>query len=96
MAEFAYNNGYQESTKRTPFFANYGVNPEYQTIRHLMQGKITPTEEMSQLHDTLQAEMMEPQLRHKEYYDAGIVFVTGPGPIPRPAPLNGPGRGVLF
>ena len=71
MAEFAYNNGYQESIKRTPFFADYGVNPEYQTIGHLMQGKNTPPEEMSQLHDTLQAEMTEAQLRHKEYYDAG-------------------------
>jgi len=71
MAEFAYNNGYQESIKRIPFFANYGVNPEYQNIGHLMQGKITPPEDMSQLHDTLQAEMTEVQLRHKEYYDAG-------------------------
>jgi len=70
MAEFAYNNGYQESIKRRPFFANYGVNPEYQTIGHLMQGRITPPEDMSQLHDTLQAEMTEAQLRHKEYYDA--------------------------
>jgi len=67
MEEFAYNNGYQESIKRTPFFANYGVNPEYHTIGHLMQGKITPPEDMSQLHDTLQAEMTEAQLRHKEY-----------------------------
>jgi len=71
MAEFAYNNGYQESIKRTPFFANYGVTPEYQTMGHLMQGKITPPEDMSQLHDTLSAEMTEAQLRHKEYYDAG-------------------------
>jgi len=71
MAEFAYNNGYQESIKRTPFIANYGVNPEYQTMGHLMQGKITPPEDMSQLHDTLQAERTEAQLRHKEYYDAG-------------------------
>jgi len=71
MAEFAYNNGHQESIKRTPFFANYGVNPEYQTIGHLMQGKITAPENMSQLHNTLQAEMTEAQLRHKEYYDAG-------------------------
>jgi len=36
-----------------------------------MQGKNTPPEDMSQLHDTLQAEMTEAQLRHKEYYDAG-------------------------
>ena len=70
MAEFAYNNGYQESTKHTPFFANYGTNPEYQAIRHLIQGRITSGEDMSQLHDTLQAEMTEAQIRHKEYYDA--------------------------
>jgi len=66
MAEFAYNNGYQQSIKGTPFFANYGVNPEYKTIGHLMQEQVTPLEDMSQLHDTLQAEMMEAQLRHKE------------------------------
>jgi len=71
LGEFAYNNGYQESIKRIPFFANYGVNPEYQTIGHLMQGKTTPAEDMSQLHDTRQAEMKEAQLRHKEYYHAG-------------------------
>jgi len=70
MAEFAYNNGYQESTKQTPFFANYGTNPEYQAIGHLIQGKTTSPEDMSQLHDTLQAEMTEAQIRHKEYYDA--------------------------
>jgi len=62
MAEFAYNNGHQESIKHTPFFANYQVNPEYQTIGHLMQGKITPPEDMSQLHDILRAEMTEAQL----------------------------------
>jgi len=66
MAEFAYNNGYQESTKHTPFFANYGTNREYQAIGHLMQGKTTSPEDMSQLHDTLQAEMTEAQIRHKE------------------------------
>jgi len=71
MAEFAYNNGYQESIKDTTFFANCGVNPEYQTIGHLMQGKIRPPEDMSQLNDILQAEITEAQLRHKEYYDAG-------------------------
>ena len=69
MAEFAYNNGYQESTKHTPFFANYGTNPEYQAIGHLIQGKTTSPEDMSQLHDTLQAEITEAHIRHKEYYD---------------------------
>ena len=70
MAEFAYNNGYQESIKHTPFFANYGINPEYQTIGHLMNTEIRPPEEMSQLNEVLQAEMTQAQLRHKDYYDA--------------------------
>jgi len=68
-AEFAYNNGYQETIKHTPFFANYGINPEYKAIGHLMQGNITPLEEMSQLHDVLREEMTEAQIRQKEYYD---------------------------
>jgi len=68
-AEFAYNNGYQETIKHRPFFANYGINPEYETIGHLMQGNVTPLGEMSQLHDVLQAEMTEAQIRQKEYYD---------------------------
>ena len=66
-AEFAYNNGYQETIKHTPFFANYGINPECEAIGHLMQGNITPLEEMSQLHDVLRAEMTEAQIRQKEY-----------------------------
>jgi len=69
MAEFAYNNGYQERTKDTPFFANYGTNPEYQAIGHLIQGRTPSPEDMSQLHDTLQAEMREAQMPDKEYYD---------------------------
>jgi len=64
-AEFAYNNGDQETIKHTPFFANYGMNPEYEAIGHLMQGNITPLEEMSQLHHVLRAEMSEAQIRQK-------------------------------
>jgi len=37
LAEFAYNNGSQETIKNTPFFANYGINPEYEMIGHLIQ-----------------------------------------------------------
>ena len=39
LAEFAYNNGYQETIKNTPLFANYGIHPEYEMIGHLIQGK---------------------------------------------------------
>ena len=41
MAEFAYNNSYQETIKTTPFYANYGINPEHQLITHMMTEKIT-------------------------------------------------------
>jgi len=57
-AEFAYNNGYQETIKSTPFFANYGINPEYEMISHLIQGKQMKLEEMSHLHESLRNEMV--------------------------------------
>jgi len=50
LAEFAYNNGYQETIKNTPFFADYGINPEYEMIGHLIQGKQTKPEEMTGCH----------------------------------------------
>jgi len=69
LAEFAYNNGYQESITNTPFFANYGIHPEYEMIGHLIQGKQTKPEEISQLHESLRNEMGAAQLRQKEYHD---------------------------
>jgi len=69
LAEFAYNNGYQETIKNTPFFANYGIHPEYEMIGHLIQGKQTKRGEMTQLHESLRNEMVAAQLRQKEYHD---------------------------
>jgi len=43
LAEFAYNNGYQETIKNTPFFGNYGINPEYEMIGHLISRKANQT-----------------------------------------------------
>jgi len=71
MAEFSYKNGYQGSIKSRPFFANHGINLEYQTIGYKMQGQITPAEIMSPLHHIQQAEMTGAQLGHKKYYDQG-------------------------
>jgi len=67
LAELAYNNRYQETIKNTPFFANYGINPQYEMIGHLIQGKQTKSEEMSQLHESLRNEMVATQLRQKEF-----------------------------
>jgi len=38
-------------------------------IGHMIQGKQTKLEEMSQLHESLRNEMVAAQLRQKEYYD---------------------------
>ena len=69
MAEFAYNNGYQETIKTTPFFANYAIHPEYESIGHTITGQITPSNEINKLHETFREEMSEAQSRHKENYD---------------------------
>jgi len=69
LAEFAYNNGYQETIKTTAFFANHGINPEYEMIRHLIQGKQTNPDEMTQLQESLRNEMVVVPLRQKEHYD---------------------------
>jgi len=69
LAEFAYNNGYQETIKNTPFLANYRINPEYEMIGHLIQGKQTKRGEMTQLHESLRNKMVAAQLPQKEYYD---------------------------
>jgi len=66
--EFAYNNGYQETIKNTRLFANYGINPEYEMISHLIQGKQKQPEEMTGLHESLRNERVAAQLRQKEYY----------------------------
>ena len=41
LAEFAYHNGYQETIKTTPFYANYGRYPEHQLINDLIKEKET-------------------------------------------------------
>ena len=53
LAEFAYNNGYQETIKTTPFYANYGRNPEHQLMNHLIMEKETSAKDMENLHERL-------------------------------------------
>ena len=69
IAEFAYNNGYQETIQTTPFYANYGRNPEHQLMNHMITDKETTAENMKNLHQTLREEMKTAQLRQKENYD---------------------------
>ena len=52
--------------KHTPFPANYGYHPTYESIGHLTpQGNTN----LSQLHDTLRGEITLAHLRQKENYD---------------------------
>jgi len=67
LAEFGYNNGYQETIKTTPFFANYGINPEYKMIGNLFHAKQTKPGEMTQLYVSLRDKMVAAQLRQKDY-----------------------------
>jgi len=55
--------------KATPCFANYGINPEYDIIGHLIQRRQKEPEEMTQLPESLRNVMVGAQLREKEYYD---------------------------
>jgi len=63
MAEYPYNNGYQETIKNTPFFANYRIHPKYEVIGHPIQGKQTKPEEMTLLQESLTKEILATQLR---------------------------------
>ena len=69
LDEFAYNNGYQETIKTTPFYANYGRNPEHQLMNHLITKKENSARDMENLHQTLGEEMTTAQLRQKVNYD---------------------------
>ena len=69
LAEFAYNNGYQETIKTTPLYTNYRRNPEHQLMNHMITEKETSAKDMDNLHQTLQEEMTTAQLRQKENYD---------------------------
>jgi hypothetical protein len=64
-AEFVYNNAKQETIKESPFYANYGYNPDHESLRQTTtsddQADVTQekshTEELRQLHESLGQEM---------------------------------------
>ena len=69
LAEFEYNNRYQETIKTTPFYANHRRNPEHQLMKDMIRAKETLAEDMENLHQTLREEMTTAQIRQKENYD---------------------------
>jgi len=69
LAEFAQNNKYKETIKNIPFFANYGIHPEYEMSDHLIQGKQKKPDEMTVLHESLKKRNGGRAITTKEYSD---------------------------
>ena len=72
LAEFAYNNTCHSSTRHTPFFANYGRHPKFDTFHYTM-GKNPAVEDLAHhladLREELTTCLQEPQVRHKNNAD---------------------------
>jgi hypothetical protein len=72
LAQFSYNSSYNETTKCSPFFANYGFEPEiHRTSR---QGQEVPkahrrVDELKTLHSELRQELAFTQQRVAQYYN---------------------------
>jgi hypothetical protein len=75
LAEFAYNNARQESTKMTPFFANYGYNPRFISQFEVPAEHSAPAAEdfgshLHEIHDRLVENVKAAQDSQARYYDA--------------------------
>ncbi len=74
LAEHAYNTATAETTKVSPFFANYGYNPETQWVRPAIVDKANPTSEKllkrwQNVWLYLEESILQAQSRTARYYD---------------------------
>ncbi|QRW07680.1 Transposon Tf2-1 polyprotein [Ceratobasidium sp. AG-Ba] len=72
LAEFAYNNGVNASTGKTPFFANYGFHPKFTVGDKEGQGITIANDHAEWLqkgYDELKAALTVSQEHMKEHYD---------------------------
>src|SRR5436190_438213 len=85
LAEFAYNNAYQSSIKCSPFYANYGFNPQFHiNLQHADASDVPAAkdyaERLLQHHDALVENVKQAQDSQARYYDAKhkrIEFAVG-------------------
>jgi hypothetical protein len=75
LAEFAYNNASQESTKMSPFFANYGYHPRFMSQIQTTSDHATPAANdfaahMHEVHERLVENVVRAQNYQAKYYDA--------------------------
>jgi hypothetical protein len=70
IAEFCYNNTQAESTKVTPFFANYGYHPRFTPDLGMQDNEVPEVSEyaaaLTRLHTELRAEMIQAQMAQAE------------------------------
>jgi hypothetical protein len=74
LAEFAYNNSHQPTINHSPFYANYGYNPDF-TVNPRGSTPAVPAaktyaEDLRLLHDELIEHIKSAQNQHARYYDA--------------------------
>jgi len=77
LAEFAYNNSSQESTKMSPFYANYGFNPRFlESEIHLPSESHTALAaqdfalQLHEIHERLIENVTQSQNYQAKYYDS--------------------------
>jgi hypothetical protein len=70
MAEFCYNNSQSETTKVSPFFANFGYHPRFTPPLSKVNEGLPEVSEyvgtLNKLHETLRAEINYAQTLHAE------------------------------
>jgi hypothetical protein len=72
LVEFAYNNTLHSSTKQTPFFSNYGHQPQADPFEVKDVGSPTTKDlatHLAAIHDELAFQLYEAQDRYKDYAD---------------------------
>jgi len=74
LAEFAYNNVSQESTKMSPFYANYGFNPRFVSEIQVQAEHAAPAAKdfalhLHEVHDRLVENVKHAQNYQARYYD---------------------------
>jgi hypothetical protein len=85
VVQLAYNTAYNESTKLTPAYANFGFTPDaYYNERDtqtINPAAILKAEELKNLHEEMKIELEFVRKRIKKYYDTkkveGLTFKEG-------------------
>jgi hypothetical protein len=72
IAKFAFNNTFQESIHQTPFFANYGYHPRFDSL-NLNLAKNPAAQDLVtkllEIHKDMKARLVEAQKRQKRNAD---------------------------